>query len=389
MRRWCAALVLALLADCSWVPSRKIEGCYAPSGVAFEAEAPTSGLTRLVAIGDFGTAAGGRNAQVARALRLFVEASGGVERVVELGDNFYGDAFAKFASPCEPDRVPPEVTTDLVTVLEPFEFLRDRGVPVLAIAGNHDHVSATALANEAQLDRCLPPAHRWAEQWEFVWGEPREVVLGGGAVQLVLLDSDAMIGDSGFRAASAATLERLLAAGAGRYRWRLLAGHHPLRTYGTHHNAGWRAQALQAASLLFFPSHLLAALNIPGFHGLNQKSYALRYRAYRNAVEKAIDRSGVPVHLFLAGHDHQLQLLAPEKNDQPYIAVSGSAAKCDDVYFGARTLFAAPKNGFVAITVLDDRLRLDFIGTTSCRERTACAGATEPSPHLLYRQDIF
>jgi hypothetical protein len=342
-------------------------------------------------MGDFGIASEQRNADVARALEQFIVAAATPpERVFELGDNFYYYGLVGQVESCPAGpATPAAIETQALSVLEPFEFLRDRGITLTAIPGNHDHRCADlGLTNQVDIDRWLPPAHQWGERWQLLAGLPREVVLAGGAVQLITLDSERMITDCAFRKQSAAMLERLLVQGRGWYRWRMIAAHHPLRTNGVHDAAGWKALLLKVGSFVVFPSHLLAALRVPPFAELNEESYSIRYGQYRRAVEGAVRRSGVPVSLFLAGHDHQLQLLAPRAAGEPFVLISGAAAKCDLVRAAGDTIFAAPKNGFAAVTVEPETLVVEFIGTSPCDVPVTCAPASGAGPHRLFRYRI-
>jgi hypothetical protein len=94
------------------------------------------------------------------------------------------------------------------------------------------------------------------------------------------------------------------------------------------------------------------------------------------------------VSLFLAGHDHQLQLLAPRAAGQPFVLISGAGAKCDLVRAAGDTIFAAPKNGFAAVTVEAEALNVEFIGTSACDVETPCARASGAGPHRLFRYRI-
>ncbi len=380
--------VLLGLPGCALVGWPTVSGCYPCSATAAERSAEEP-ITRFIALGDFGTADGGHNAEVAAALRQFLAATPApTERVFELGDNFYYYGLIGKHARCGDQPVTSAaITAQALGVLQPFEFIRDQDITLTAIPGNHDYgCGEQSLANEVDIDRWLPPGHRWGARWQVVSGLPREIILGSGAVQVILLDSERMIDDGSFRAASASALQDLLERGS--YRWRVLAAHHPLRTNGIHSGTWWKGTLAQLSSFLLLPSHALAALQVPPFDLLNQETYSIRYTLYREAVEGAIARSGVPVALFLGGHDHQLQLLRPQTAGQPFVLVSGSAAKCSPVRAGADTLFAAPKHGFAAVTAYAQHLDVDFVGTTSCSLRTPCAAAADGQAHALFHYRV-
>ena len=69
---------------------------------------------------------------------------------------------------------------------------------------------------------------------------------------------------------------------------------------------------------------------------------------------------------------------------EPFIVISGSGAKCAAVRAGDDTIFAAPKNGFVAVAVYPQYIDLDFVSTTSCLQQTPCVPATDGQPHLIF-----
>ena len=381
--------VLIGLPGCALVGWPTVSGCYPCAAAAPEGPAAAP-LERFIALGDFGTADGGHNAEVAAVLRQFLAATPvPTERVFELGDNFYYYGLIGAQARCGDHLVAAAITDQAVSVLQPYEFLRDHNVTLTAIPGNHDYgCGKRSLANETDIDRWLPPPHQWGARWEMISGLPREIVLGAGAVQVILLDSTRMIDDASFRDASADVLQDLLGRGRGRYRWRVLAAHHPLRTNGIHNGAWWKGTLARLSSFLLLPSHALAALQVPPFDLLNEEAYSIRYVQYREAVEAAMQRSGVPVTLFLGGHDHQLQLLKPQAAGEPFVLVSGSAAKCSSVRAGNDTIFAAPKNGFAAISAYAQHLDIEFISTTDCRQRAPCASAADGQVHTLFRYHI-
>ncbi len=382
--------LLCLLPGCALIGIPPVRGCFlcagAPAGPAHEAP-----LTRFIAMGDFGTPQGGRNRDVAATLQRYLASTAGqTDRVFELGDNFYYYGLIGSGVSCRDLPGPPAaITEQALGVLQPFEFLHDQRITLTAIPGNHDYgCHGEGLANQADIDRWLPPPHRWGERWEIVTGPPREIVLGADEVQVILLDSERMITDGDFRDASARRLEELLSNGRERFRWRMIAAHHPLYTNGLHDGTWWKGTVARLGSFLFLPSHLLAAFEVPPFDLLNQEAYSIRYVHYREAVEEAVRRSGVPVTLFLAGHDHQLQLLKPHGPGEPFVVISGSAAKCAAVRAADDTIFAAPKNGFVAVAVYPRSIDLDFVATNTCQERTPCASGSDGQPHTIFHYRI-
>jgi hypothetical protein len=382
-----------ILSGCSVVglPWSNVGGCYPQATTVAVAENSAIPLVRFVAMGDFGTAEFGRNAEVAAALREFLDSTSvPVERVFELGDNFYyhGLIGAGASCWCLPASAS-AVATQAVSVLGPFEFLRDRGITLTAIAGNHDYgCSGQGLVNQMEIDRWLPPAHRWGKHWEIISGLPHELTLGDGTVQVIVLDSERMITDRAFRRESAKRLETLLASGRERFQWRIIATHHPLHTNGAHDGAWWKGALPKLSSFVVLPSHALAALQVPPFDLLNQEVYAVRYVHYREAVEGAVRRSGVPVTLSLSGHDHQLQLLAPDAAGLPFTLVSGSAAKCAPTRAADDTIFAASKYGFAVVTAYAERVDVEFVGTTGCNAHAECAGNARPTAHRLFTYRI-
>jgi len=387
--RLVAVLLLAALPGCAFIglPGTDVRGC-AVDGAATVAAPGDPPLARVVAVGDFGTDEDGRNAAVATGVRRYIDAvEPPPERVLELGDNFYEYGLIGLGAHCDDvPASPAAIAAQALGVLAPWEFLRDRGIPLTAVPGNHDYrCHGAGLPNQLAIDSFLPPEHRWVSGWEVLYGPPQAVPLGGTAAQMIVLDSARMIADSDFRDASATALEQLLRDAKDRYQWHVLVMHHPLRTHGTHDGAWWQGTAVKGTSLLLFPTHALAAWRVPGFDELNQEAYAIQYLLFRDAVEAAIRRSGVRVAVAMGGHDHQLQLLAPRDPGLPHVLISGSGAKCSPVGAASDTLFAAPKNGFAAISVYPETLQIELYGTTPCGDTTPCGPPDGAGPHLLGR----
>ena len=206
-----------------------------------------------------------------------------VHALVLLGDNFYPDGlrldelerrvranvslpFCRFAEFAEGARA--------WSAACPVAPENRRPVPIHAVLGNHDHASAESpkLQREAVA--------RYVPNWTMAPDGSAVHELGEG-VSLVTFDSTPVY--EGRPADSlAASLERSQGP------WRVVAAHHPVA---------------QERS--------------------DDPERRAEYAAYRERVEAAIGRSGVPVHLFLAGHEHNLQVHALDPGLQ-VIAGSGS-----------------------------------------------------------------
>ncbi|HVN85085.1 MAG TPA: metallophosphoesterase [Candidatus Binatia bacterium] len=383
MRRLaCVAVAALTLAGCTFVggPGSSITGC---AGTAWDqSQAAPVGAVSIVALGDFGTAAERRSADVGAALRAFLaQRRITPDAAVLLGDNFYNAGLiGRTHCPCwggHVDRV--AVSRQLDDVLRPFEFLREQ-TTAYVVPGNHDYgcPKLQAIENETNIDSLLPPERTWGERWQFRAGFPTAATFDDRA-QIVFIDSERMIEDGDFLAASVDRMRELLSAGA--YRWRLVAGHHPLYTNGPHDGAGWDG-ALEKA--LYYPLHLLL---FPPFVYGNEGAYEWKYRRYRRELERLFSEHHVDA--MLAGHEHALELLAPRESGQPINVVSGSAAKCSPLMRRANTIFEASKNGFAVLTVTAERMRIEFIGTTACEDTKVCAQSVQAGEwHRLFAYDL-
>jgi hypothetical protein len=149
-----------------------------------------------------------------------------------------------------------------------------RPVPLYAVLGNHDYMSAES----ASLQRHGVPL--FLANWRMPAGAAESVELGHG-VWLVLFDSDPV-----FRGAAPSGLARALREARGP--WRILVAHHPIAVEG----------------------------------GSEREAYA-RFRA---RVLSELEAAGVPVQLYLAGHEHNLQVLAMPPPAPPLHVVSGGGS---------------------------------------------------------------
>jgi len=145
-----------------------------------------------------------------------------------------------------------------------------RPVPVVAVLGNHDHMSDESPALERELVPAFLPG------WRMAPGEVAIEEIEGG-LSLVHFDSTPLLYHD--------PTELSDAIGRARGPWRILVGHHPLV------GSGWD-----------WDVH------------------------YRDRVLGAIRDAGVDVHLLLAGHDHNLQVGVAPAPELPLQVVAGSGA---------------------------------------------------------------
>jgi 3',5'-cyclic AMP phosphodiesterase CpdA len=154
-------------------------------------------------------------------------------------------------------------------------------VPLFATLGNHDHLSAESPA----LQRTAP--RRFLADWHMPLGAASVYELGGG-VSLVVLDSDPV-----FEGADVEPLIEALRASRGP--WRILAAHHPIANRD-------RGSELE------------------------------RHARYRRVVLAAVAVAGVPVHLVLAAHEHNLQLLALDPPAPALHAIAGGGSNARSLH---------------------------------------------------------
>jgi hypothetical protein len=147
-------------------------------------------------------------------------------------------------------------------------------VPVYALLGNHDYASPESVELERKVVPLFLPNWRMQESGASV------VELGQG-VSLVLFESDPV-----FRGAAPEGLASALRGAAGP--WRILAAHHPIAVVGT--------------------------------------SEREAYQSFRARVLAEIEAAGVPVQIYLSGHEHNLQVLGMEPPAPPLHVISGGGS---------------------------------------------------------------
>jgi len=213
-----------------------------------------------------------------------------------LGDNFYEDGVTSSADP---------------RWEEGFENAF-RGphldVPFRAALGNHDHVGNV----QAQVEYSAHST-RWrmpGQYYSFV-----EPAGPGTEAEFFVLDTEAIRREDKSSPEQLRWFEDKLARSTAR--WKIVIGHHPVRSNGEHGGIG-RVQ---------------------------------------DALEELLERHGVA--LYLSGHDHDLEAL---HTDLGFLqVVSGAGSSTRNMSWGDDTLFAAAVPGFAWIGIQGDELWLVFV----------------------------
>jgi hypothetical protein len=280
------------------------------------------GDVSLLAVGDTGGARAlpwlreGRRS-VARGMRLEHERAA-VDAIVLLGDLFYPTGL-------ERDRITRRVRDDLV---RPWcRFLRldgprssevahacpdppdaRRPVPIYAVPGNHDYGTPASV----ELERGAIP--QFVTNWSMPDGVVERVELAAG-VSLILVDTSALTRSGDF-----ASVRRALREARGP--WRIVAAHLPVAPGDASADREWRSDAPPI-------EHFRLA--------------------------------DAPIHLYLAGHRHNLQVITGEPPGPALhvIAGSGSNVRPIEKQYANRRL-AVEQTGFARIDLLGngDRRRL-------------------------------
>ena len=276
--------------------------------------APALGPVSLLVLGDTGQPIGGPLAalrpqyQVARAL-VAEDERAEVHGLVLLGDNFYPNGL-------EEDDMKDRLRSNVVAPYCRFLAFTARGrgsleescglaealrhpIPMYVVLGNHDY----SQPESPQLQKEVVPTY--LENWRM----PDQVGVHElpGGLSLIPFHSMPIVESKNTR-----QLVRALRSSKGPFR--ILAAHHPIADPG---------------------------------NGYDVK-YARRVRA-------AIAEAGVPVHLFLAGHEHSLQVIAGDGGDDAALhVISGAGSDTRRMrstnrerLFGERTL------GFVRVDLIE------------------------------------
>lgn len=364
----------------------------------------------LVAIGDAGERNGILEDNAESMASLFRRER--FDLLIFLGDNFYKTGL-NFESDKNSQK---ETSKKINSVLGPFfPLMRELGRSnVHAIAGNHDYyaelvVNKSFLWGLFSVD-ALPvgitnKGNQRADtvsSWTYHYGLPQHALFPverstGDSLQIIFFDSAVLLRTKleTWRPYFAA-LERMLVSTKNRpqIKWRMMAAHHPLYSLGEH--GGYSEWDSEARTVQYL-NHCDPDSDIVGYFtnfADPEDLCAERYRAYRDSLFTTIQRSGVVIQLFMAGHDHSLQLLnypsrAPDCPNCPQAyLVSGAGSKASRVRSPAPELgeHTWPDNsskqrgksryGFARIDIQSEQLRVRMFDGKTGKELDMGAGRT-------------
>lgn len=263
---------------------------------------PDTAYLDFLAVGDTGT---GGDGQKAVAAAMATEAEQSQPRfVLLLGDNFYEFGISS------------DQASEWKTRFEDIYFQDSLQIPFYAVLGNHDYFgnseAQVAYAQSGKSSRWKMPARYYHFSQQL--SDQTEVLF-------VALDSNSLLHPFGGDPQQLAWLEQTLQASSAR--WKIVYAHHPLYSGGQHGNN---------------PSLI-------------------------KQLEPLLQKYGVD--LYLAGHDHDQQMLQP--HGPLHFVVSGAGAKSRDVHWLPNSLYAATNFGFTHFRVSAQEMVISFLNAKSQR----------------------
>lgn len=261
----------------------------------------------LLAIGDFGTT-GKDQAAVARAMRAFrTRSQFDLHALLLLGDNVYG-------------RVPGGLSAESPHWQKVFEDVypaADFACPCYAVLGNHDY-GDNPRGEQAQLDYAKKPGTRWRMPAKWY-----RVDVGGPPAWLTILALDSNQSPQHLTAAEREAQLDWLAAqlASDRGTFTMVIAHHPVYSNGKHGDT----------------DDLV-------------RDWAPLFQKHK-------------VHVYLAGHDHDLQHLEMADQFTSFVISGGGGARTRGLRTQDRPIpFGRDAYGFTHLQVLPDALVLSHHG---------------------------
>ena len=281
--------------------------------------------------------------------------------IVFLGDNMYPEGMT--------ERRKHEASARLTPQLAVAKSTEAHG---LFIPGNHDWASGKAEGLSAVLaqEKFINDALAGESNFLPPGGSPGPVALElpktNPAVRLIVLDTQWWLHQHEKLEKSPETVIEELVGLLDTQLPVIVIGHHPLETYGEHGGVyDWKAHLFPVRfwkKWLWIPIPIVGSAYSYGRWYLYRSDQDMSGARNKNMVAelkrafamRKLPPLGPPLFVYVAGHEHSLQVLKGEVPD--YLLVSGAAAsrKVTEVMSGDNTLFAHQHTGFMAIDFLDD-----------------------------------
>ncbi|MCL4849596.1 MAG: metallophosphoesterase [Acidobacteria bacterium] len=315
-----AAALLVTTRPAASQAGRAVEGLPPPGRceIGQPPELPATAPVRFVVLGDFGDPGPDGDGSLAPDARRVLAALAARHRErpydfgLTVGDNFYPRGVAT-----------PEA---LRRRWRPYEQL---GLRFYATLGNHDYAKGRARTQVRYTTSPLNRGQRWQMPCRYYSFE-------AGPVAFAALDTDegtlgwwrrlrraiALRFDSlPWSDTQARWLDTALGA-AGRFPWRVVYGHHPVKSVGRHGDTS-------------------------------------RLASGPNSLARLLDRHDA---IYLAGHDHSLQVLAGPRAAYFVSGGGGRSPTSAECRRDPSCVFATGRAGFLEIEATADELRWAFIG---------------------------
>ena len=296
-----AAIGAATGGGIAWYRHWKKNPPFPPPPAGYSTAGTIKDELRIVAVGDWGSDNRDQY-NVIEAMDNIGAKIGGYHTGLFLGDNFYNRGVTGVDDPRWQTTFEKRYDTPYLGKLTWH-----------AILGNHDWLGNV----EAQIEYTKRSNGRWSmpgHYWRRDFGAEGEVPL----LTVLALDSDSrfeQFEEGRPWREQAAWLEKELASLAGAPQWVVVIAHHPIYSFSLH-KSPWVEKTIKPL------------------------------------IEKH------KPHLYLAGHDHNLQMI--ERDGMGHAVVGGGGAKLYDVQAGAGTVFFAKTHGFGVLRARRDILTLDF-----------------------------
>ncbi len=162
------------------------------------------------------------------------------------------------------------------------------------------------------------------------------------------------------------TLDSLIKSAGGRFV--IVAGHHPLNTYGPHGGYfDWKAHIfplLEINKYLWFPLPVIGSLYpLLRQSGISSQDMSnSHYEDYVTEMEKVISKYDKII--FAAGHEHSLQVIEGINNNAYLVSGYGTAVHANTLSYGDKSIFSVLYPGFMQLDFLkngDVRLGVSIV----------------------------